>query len=179
LFPALLDERAVEGARTRLHLLPGQPFETPAVLRVAVVGVIQVALEPVQYIVDVGETGTLERLARLDRAVAAATDQDDGPMCMVGPCHLLDLTDEMRVDLPVGPVIPGDVQRTGRMPDEQVLHLAAAIHEERLRRVVQEFERLTRREMLHSRGGKSGEVRSISCAAVARTALVDKGLGAK
>ena len=54
-------------------------------------------------------------------------------MSTIGPVHardLLHLADEMRVDVPIGAVVPRDVVRADRMADEVVLHLAAAVDED-------------------------------------------------
>src|SRR5690606_38956741 len=112
----------------------------------------------------------LERLARFERAVAAAADEHDGALGVVGPGKLLHLADEVRVDLPVGTIVPGDMQRADRMADEEVLHLAAAVDEQRIRRGPQELERLPCLQMLH--GGAIIEPASTApgaCATVAGT----------
>jgi len=62
-----------------------------------------------------------------------------GPSILGVAGELLHLADEMRVDLPVRPVVPGDMQSTGRMADEKEFHLAAAIDEQGFRIVVQEL----------------------------------------
>ncbi len=102
-------------------------------------GVVERALEAVQHVVDVGEARLFQRDAGVERAVAAAADQHDRA---VHARDLLHLADEMRVDLPVGTVVPGDVMRADRMTDEEVLHLAAAVDEDRRRIVVEELGRL-------------------------------------
>ena len=97
--------------------------------------VVERAFEAVEDVVDLGEAGLLEREPGIDRAMAAAADQHDRP---VHARDLLHLADEMRIDFPVGAVVPRDVLRAHRMADEQVLHLAAAIDEHRLRILLQE-----------------------------------------
>ena len=59
--------------------------------------------------------------------MTAAADQHHGP---VHAGDLLHLPDEVRVDVPVRAVVPGDVLRALRMADEQVFHLAAAVDED-------------------------------------------------
>ena len=72
--------------------------------------------------------------------------------------------DEMRIDLPVGTVVPRDVMRAARMADEQVFHLAAAIDEHRLRILAQEVVRFLRFQVFHRRrfrcSARSGPVAS-------------------
>src|SRR5512138_1923156 len=114
----------------RSALLPGQAVVAPARERVALVPGVERALEAVRYVVDAPETMRLQRRAGFLRAVAAAADEHDRPLGVVGPGELLHLADEVRIDVPVGAVVPGDVQRAQRMADEQVLHLAAAIDEQ-------------------------------------------------
>ena len=102
---------------------------------------VERALEAVEHVVDVRETGLLQRETGVDRAVAAAADQHDRP---VHAGDFLHLPDEMRVDLPVGPVVPGDVVRADRVADEEVLHLRPAVDEDGRRVLVQEVVRLAR-----------------------------------
>src|SRR5512142_3014514 len=89
----------LRGSR-RSILLPRQAFDAPSVARVAVVSLVQLALEAVEDVHHVPEPRLLERLARLERAVAAAPDEDHGPVVEVGPRDLLHLPHEMRVELP-------------------------------------------------------------------------------
>ena len=48
----------------------------------------------------------------------------------------------MRIDVPVGPVVPRNVMRAERMADEQVFHFAAAIDQHGLRILLEEVVRL-------------------------------------
>ena len=45
----------------------------------------------------------------------------------------LHLPDEMRIDVPIRTVVPGDVLRAHRMADEEEFHFAAAVDEDCLR----------------------------------------------
>src|ERR1700676_4341746 len=81
----------------------------------------------------------LKRNARVHRALAAATDQYDGP---IDAGDFLHLADKMRIDGPVGPVVPRDMMGARGMPDEQVFHFAAAVDEERLGILMQEIVRV-------------------------------------
>src|SRR5512146_2719192 len=124
---------------TRSALLPRQTLEAPASRRIAPVPIIELALEPVQDIVDLGEPCALERLAGFLRAVSAAANEQDRAPGVIGACEFLHLTYEMRIDFPIGAVVPGHVQRSDRMADEQILHLAAAIDEQCIRVLMQEL----------------------------------------
>ena len=55
----------------------------------------------------------------------------------------------MRIDVPVGTVVPRDVVRAGRMADEQVFHLAAAVDQHGLRILLQEIVRFPGLQVLH------------------------------
>jgi hypothetical protein len=96
--------------------------------------------------------------------LAAAADQHDGA---VHARDLLHLPDEVRIDLPIGPVVPCDVMGADRMADEEILHFAAAIDEDGRRILVQEFNRFGGLQVLHD--GES------SRAAMHRYALGEKG----
>jgi hypothetical protein len=117
-------------------LFPGQAFGAPAGNGVAVVLVVERAFETLEHVVDLGKPGLLQRLAGADRALAAAADEQDRPVHARDLAHL---ADEVRIDLPVRTVVPSDVMRADRVADEQVLHLAAAVDEHRLRVLVQEL----------------------------------------
>ena len=90
--------------------------------------VVEFAFEAVQYVIDAGESGGFEFLGGIDRAIAAPADQHDRSVVgMAG--EFFHFPGEMGVDLPVGTVVPGNVQCPGRMADEQELHFAAAVDE--------------------------------------------------
>ena len=113
--------------------------------------VIQFPLETVQHVAQPGEPCTLQRFAGFLRAVAAATNEDDRSRGVVGARKFPYLAHEVRIDVPVGPVIPGDVQRADRMADEQILHLAATVDEQGVRTGMQECVRLAGFEVVHER----------------------------
>jgi hypothetical protein len=136
LLRSIVDQGGKDGAHQGSALLPGQAFEAPAVHRAAMVVVVEFAFEAVQHVVHAGEAGGFERVAGIDRAVAAAADQHHGAVVGVAG-EFLHFADEMRIDLPVGAVVPGHMQRPRRMADEEEFHLAAAIDEQRLGIVVQ------------------------------------------
>src|SRR5574341_42215 len=132
-----------------LALLPGQAFVPPARGVVALVTRVERSLEAVRDVVDAREAVTLELLARLLRAVAAAADEHDRAHRVVGAGQLLHLPNEVRIDLPVRTVVPRNVQRPHRVADEEVLHLAPAVDEQRIGILLQEFQRLLGLEVLH------------------------------
>lgn len=98
--------------------------------------VVELAFKAVQHVVDLGETGFLQRTSRIQRPVAAAADHHHRP---VDAGRLFDVGDKMRVDVPVRAVVPGNVNRTDRVAHEQVFHLAAAVDEYRIRVLFEEF----------------------------------------
>src|SRR5215467_8751320 len=103
-------------------------------------------LEAVENVVHLSKAGLLQGDTGVERAVTAAADQDHGP---IHACDLLHLTDEVRIDLPIRSVVPSDVMRTHRVSDEEILHLAAAVDEDRGRIVVQKLQGFLGFEMLH------------------------------
>src|SRR4029453_5869937 len=112
-------------ARTiRLELFPRQAFLAPAGKRPAMVVLVERAFESFEDVEDLGEAGLFERHSSVERAVSAAANEHDGA---VGAGDLLHLSHEMRIDVPVGPVVPCNVMRTDGMADEVILHLAAAV----------------------------------------------------
>ena len=66
------------------------------------------------------------------RAVAAAADEDDGAVAEIGARELLHLPDEVRVEVPLGAVVPGHHHRAHGVAHEHELHLAAAVDEHRV-----------------------------------------------
>ena len=89
--------------------------------------------------------------------MSTAANQHNRP---IGAGDLLHLAHEMRIDVPVGPIVPCDVMRADRMADEEILHLAAAIDEDGGRVVVKELYGLGRFQVLH--GGKSSTSRVLA-----------------
>ena len=130
----------------RLTLLPGQALETPARLGAAVMFFVQLAFEAVFHIVDSAETGFFQCLARVARAVAAAADQDDGPVDGRGP---FDMVDEFRIAFPSGTVHPRDQQRALGMSHEQIFPFAAHVDENGVRVVAQKLDGFFRLQVLH------------------------------
>ena len=98
--------------------------------------VVEFAFKSVQHVVDLGKPGFFQRTAGIERAVAAAADHHDGP---VDAGRLFDVGDKMRVDVPVGAIVPGDVDRADRMADEQIFHFAAAVDEYRVPVLLEEL----------------------------------------
>ena len=86
--------------------------------------VIKFAFETMQHVVNLREAGFFQCVPGVQLTVAAAADDNDGPVHTGG---FFDVCDEVRVDLPVRTVVPGDMYGPGGMTDEQVFHFAAAI----------------------------------------------------
>src|SRR5690606_16865854 len=109
--------RCRSSALRALELLPGQPVVAPAVELAALVAFVDVALEAVHDVDRVGEARGLQRLGGRRRALAAAADQHHRPIGGVARQHA-DLSHEVGIDLPVGPVLPGDMVGAHRVADE-------------------------------------------------------------
>ncbi len=156
--------RSARGARanpckTGSGLLPRQAFGAPAGDGVAVMVVVERPFEAFEHVEDLGKSRLLQCLAGADRALTAAADEEHRAIHAGDLAHL---TDEMRIDVPVGTVVPRDVVRADRMADKQIFHFAAAVDEHRLRVLVQEFEGFAGLQMLHS-GNSSTAVRTRIC----------------
>src|ERR1039458_2984299 len=133
-------------APAKSALFPGQAVVTPAGNGIALMMIVQFAFKAVQHVIDLGEAGFLQRGARVQRAVAAAADKYQRP---VHARRFLHVADEMRIYLPVRPVVPGDHDRARRMPDKQEFHLAAAIDEYRAWVLVKEIVGFLWGQVLH------------------------------
>jgi hypothetical protein len=75
-----------------------------------------IAFESMRHVVHLGKAGSLEGLPRFEGAIAAAADQHNRTRRVVCAGQLSHLADEMRIDFPIGTVVP-DVTRPV-MPDE-------------------------------------------------------------
>jgi len=89
---------------------------------------VHVALESMQHVVNLGKAVFLEVTPGFDRAPPRAADQHHRP---VDRCRLARMAEKIGVDVPVGAVLPGDVDRPRRMADEQVFDFRAAVDEHR------------------------------------------------
>jgi len=98
--------------------------------------VVEFTFKAVQHVEDLGKPGLFQRTSGIERAVAAAADHHDGP---VDAGRFFDVGDKMRVDVPVGAVVPGDVDRADGMADEQIFHLAATVDEYRVPILLEEL----------------------------------------
>ena len=81
-----------------------------------------------QDVVDLGEAVFFEVAPGFDRAPPRAADQHHRP---VDRCRLARMAEKIGVDVPVGAVLPGDVDRPLGMADEQVFNFRAAVDEDR------------------------------------------------
>lgn len=89
---------------------------------------VAITFKAMQYVDYVGKARCFERLRSVNRTAATAADQYDRTLQPVTgePCNVLH---EIRIDLPVRPIAPGNVLDTDRMPDKKILDLAAHIDE--------------------------------------------------
>jgi len=81
-----------------------------------------------QHVVNLGKTIFFEVTSGFDRAPPRAADQHHWP---IDRCCLARMAEKIRIDVPVGSVLPGDVDRPRRMADEQVFDFRAAVDEHR------------------------------------------------
>ena len=110
--------------------------------------IVEVALEAVGDIDDIAEAGGDQRLTGRERAVSAAADQHHRSFATV-PREPSDFAHEVRVDLPVGAVVPRHMDRARRVTDEEVFDLAAHIDQQGLGVGLQVGVRLLRGEVFH------------------------------
>jgi hypothetical protein len=162
-----MSDRVPEGTapeeREPVVLLPRKAVDAPAVAGVAMVVLVELALEPMEHVEHILEARALEGLARLDGAISAAADEDHRALVEIRPGDLLHLPDEMGIQVPVRAVIPRHHHRPVGMADEHVLHLAAAIDEDRIGVFLEEAERFLGFEVSH--GGilpRRGSVESLT-----------------
>ncbi len=92
--------------------------------------VVEFTFESIQYVVYLLKPGFLQRFAGINRATTTAANQNNGPFGRVAS-KAADFTDKMRIQFPVGAVLPGHVNCTDGMTDEKVLGIAAAIDKQR------------------------------------------------
>jgi hypothetical protein len=97
-----------------------------------VVIVVERAFETFQHVDHLREAGRLQRLAGIDRAIAAAADEQHRPR-QVALDHPRHLGGELRVDLPIRRLLPGDMLGADRMADVHVLDFGPAIDQHGLR----------------------------------------------
>ena len=92
---------------------------------------IEIALEAFEHIDHLSETCCLQRLSSFNGAPPAAANEQHRPrpVALEHSCHLVG---KARIDLPVRPVLPGDMLGTHRMADIHVLDLGPAIDEDSL-----------------------------------------------
>src|SRR3989338_3314174 len=131
-----------------LRLRPRQAVEAPAVVRIAMMALVEIALETVLDIVDIMHPGFFKRLTGLCGAPPGAADEQYGAVDAGGLAYM---RDKHRVDLPFRAVHPGDVDGTSRMADKHVFHLAAHVDKHRFGIGLQEVEGFLGGEVLHDR----------------------------
>lgn len=112
---------------------------------------VEVALESLEDVDDAGEAGSLERFAGIDRARSAAADEQHRPS-PVAAQQARDAMGELRIDLPVRRLLPGDVLGTDGMTDIHELDLGAAIDQQRPGVNLEEGVGGGRIEMFHAGG---------------------------
>jgi len=93
--------------------------------------VVELALESMYHVVYLLESSRLQCLTRIDRAVAAAAYQHHRTLHRVSR-QSFNLANEMRIQLPFRPVLPGNVHGADRVADKKVFCVAAAIDKERI-----------------------------------------------
>lgn len=101
-----------------------------------------------KHVVNLGKTGVFKRVTSVERAIAAPADDD---YRAIDAGCLFDVGDEMRIDIPVGTIIPGHMDGPDGMANEQIFHFAAAIDEYRIRILLEEFVGLFGFKVFHGR----------------------------
>jgi hypothetical protein len=89
--------------------------------------VVEFALEAVEHVVNVAEAVLLQVLAGFLRAISRAADQDHRAMVRGGHANL---AEEMRVQIPVDALVPGDQDGADRVADEKKFEFRAAINQD-------------------------------------------------
>ena len=117
--------------------------------------VVEFALESMKHGVALGKAGCFKRVTGVERAIAAPADNDHGS---VNAGRLFDMSDEMRIDVPVGAVIPCHMDGPDGMANEQVFHFTATINEYRIRSLLEEFVGLFGFQVFH--GGTPSHIGS-------------------
>jgi len=120
----------------------------PAANVATLVVVIEITLEALEDVIDLGEARTFERLTGVHTAIARPTNQHHWPIDGVAT-GFFHLADKMRIDVPVRPVIPRNHHRADWMAHKQKLHLTAAIDEYSRRILCQKVVRVVRLEVFH------------------------------
>lgn len=111
--------------------------------------IVQMTLKALCHVVDVAHPGGDERLARIERAHAATTDQHDGCGAPGAAQHgLANLFDELRVDLPIRFIDPGNMDGSRRVANEQILHIGSHVDEYGIGVFLKELVRLLGRKRL-------------------------------
>ena len=88
--------------------------------------IVQLALEPVQHVVNIGVAGSLKGQARIKRALAAAANQQHWG-AFIGNLVMHQLHKLFGVGGEIGVLVPRHIDRTGRAADIQRLDLHADV----------------------------------------------------
>ena len=91
--------------------------------------VVELALEAIQHVVNVGETVLFQILASFLRAVARPAYQDHRSVMRGGHAHL---AEKMRVQIPIDALVPGDQDGADRVADKKKFKFRAAIDQYRI-----------------------------------------------
>jgi len=111
--------------------------------------VVELSLEALEDVGDMGEAMRLERSAGIERALAAAADQDDRAVLAAG--HAQHLLCEVRIDIEVRGGVPLDVDRADRVADVIELDLGARVDQQRIRVGLQGLVGLDGGQVFHAR----------------------------
>jgi hypothetical protein len=127
--------------KQQLALLPGKPMKAPTVNGRTMVMIVQMAFKTFRDVIDLPHPSRYQRFAGIERANPAAADQyhrrrPPGP----AKHRLAYLLHELGIYLPVGLIDPRNMDRTGRMPDEQIFHIGAHVDEHRVRVFLKKLE---------------------------------------
>ncbi len=106
-------------------LFPGQACKAPTGYCVAVVLAIEWAFESITNVIDPTESSVNQCLSRILRTLPAAADENNGwtVLLLNDTGHkFLYLGNKAGIHLPVGFILPGNVNGISRMTDQKKFH---------------------------------------------------------
>ena len=109
--------------------------------------VVEFAFEAEEHVVHVAETVLFQVLAGFFRTIAGAADQDHRPVVRSGHA---DLAEEMRIQIPVDALIPGNQDGADRMPDEKKFEFRTAVDQNGVGLFLNEVVSLFRGQVFHA-----------------------------
>ena len=116
---------------------------------------VKVALEAVQHVVHVGKSRAFKHLARVNGALAAATNKNDGAS-FYARNQCLSMLRELRLDIPIWRLLPCDVLSSDWMTHIKKFNFRAHIDENRISVGSHEIVRFLGSQVFHRNDAASG-----------------------